>query len=176
MNNLLLLISLLTAGFFILYFILKHNILKIINPDSLVKEIKKEVDQVIVELNRTTEGNIGLLEDKINTLSELLARADKRILLLQRESEKFTLGKNYNNILKQAGNKTGETEIPVKPEIEIEIKEPVKETTIQEKVLMLYAEGVSKSVIAAKLNLAMGEVELIISLNEAENVELKSKP
>ena len=173
MGNLLLIIALIAGGFFILYFILKYKILKIINPNSLVKEIKKEVDQVIVELNRTTEGNIGLLEDKINILSELLVRADKRIMLLQRESEKFNLGKNYNNILKHTGNKTGETGKTENQQPDN--GNPAKETTIQEKVLMLYAEGVAKSIIAGKLNLTIGEVELIISLNEAENVELKSE-
>ena len=160
--NIVITATLIVAGAVLLYILLKHQLLKLVNPSALVKEIRQEIDQVIIEMNRTTETNIGLLEDKINTISELLTKADKRILLLQRESEKFSLSRDYSKIIKQAEpppveKKTGQ---PITAEQEMDVRERVRQ---------LYQEGFSRQVIAGKVNLSIGEVDLIISLQEAGN-------
>ena len=147
-------ISIILACFVVLYLILKRKIEKSVNPRALIDEIRVEVDRIILELNNTTERNISLIEDKMNQLSELLEKADKKIMLLSRESEKYNISKEYSNILQKAKKR----DVPDKNHIE--------ETDMKEKVLKLYREGFSPSVIANHTNLPIGEVELIISLTE----------
>lgn len=168
MNNIIILFSLIIAGFILVYLLLKRQILKRIEPAILIAEIKKELDQVIIEINRTTETNIGLLEDKINTIAELLSKADKRIVLLRRESEKFNLSKDYSQILKRVKTQSQPPVTPVQPE------ESSVQPSLHDRVLQLHREGFSKSIIANKINVSIGEVELIISLDEAGQVPLDS--
>lgn len=161
MENIVLIISLIIGGFVITFLLLKKKVMELVNPGSIIGEIRKEIDQIILELNRTTDRNIGLIEDKINSISDLLSKADKRILILQRENEKHNLTQNYSNIIKQNVRKqVSNTPLPVK---EVKVKE--KELSVNDMVLQLYREGFDKSVIAGKLNVPVGEVELIISLN-----------
>lgn len=147
-------ISIILACFVLLYLILKRKIEKSVNPRAFIDEIRVEVDRIILELNNTTERNISLIEDKINQLTELLEKADKKIMLLSRESEKYNISKNYSDILKKVKKSDG-------PD-----NKNMEETDVKEKVLKLYREGFSPSVIANHTNLPIGEVELIISLTE----------
>ena len=147
-------ISIIFICFVILYLILKRKINKSINPRALIDEIRVEVDRIILQLNNTTERNISLIEDKIKELSDLMEKADKKIVLLKRESEKYSISKDYSNILKNSKKK-------VLTSIESE-----QETDIKEKVLKLHREGFSAAVIASHTNLPVGEVELIISLEK----------
>ncbi|MBN2439825.1 MAG: hypothetical protein JXJ04_00710 [Spirochaetales bacterium] len=145
-------ISLILMGFAILYLILVRKINSSVNPKALIDEIRVEVDRIILQLNNTTERNINIIEDKINELSDLMDKADKKIALLRRESEKYSMSKNYSNILTQNKKDTEKS-----PEIK-------KEVDVKDQVLKLYREGFSTSVIANHMNLPIGEVELIISL------------
>ncbi|MBN2532496.1 MAG: hypothetical protein JXB88_06365 [Spirochaetales bacterium] len=147
-------IAIILAGFVILYLILKRKIEKSINPRALIDEIRVEVDRIIVELNNTTERNISLIEDRMNQLSGLLEKADKKILLLNREIEKYEVSKNYSNILQKAKKS------------DVSDKKETEETDIKEKVLKFHREGFSPAVIANHTGLPVGEVELIISLTE----------
>jgi hypothetical protein len=147
-------ISLILTGFVVLYFILKRKIEKSVNPKALIDEIRVEVDRILLELNNTTDRNISLIEDRIHAISELLERADKKIMILNRESEKYSMSKNYNTIL-QKTKKNPEPE-----------KKSGEEKDMKQKVLKLYREGFSPAVIANHTNLPVGEVELIISLTE----------
>ena len=79
------------AGYFIVYLILKAKLNKSVDPKAILESIREEVDRIIVELNSTTDRNITLLEDKVQSLSTLLEQADKKIGILKREIEKHEL-------------------------------------------------------------------------------------
>jgi hypothetical protein len=149
-----LILGVLVMGLVIIYFLLKRTIEKRVNPARLIDTIHTEVNKILVELNNITERNISLMEERVKELSALLEKADKKILLLQRESEKYSMSKNYNDIIKKS-QKQGK-----------ERRKSDEDMNIREKVMKLYHEGFSPAIIANQINLPVGEIELIISLEE----------
>lgn len=136
------------AGYFIVYLILKAKLNKSVDPKAILESIREEVDRIIVELNSTTDRNITLLEDKVQSLSTLLEQADKKIGILRREIEKHELGAKVYSDLARSGKR-------------IESSEEQDRST---RVLNLHRQGVSASAIAKRLGITLAEIELIISL------------
>jgi hypothetical protein len=64
------------AGYFIVYLILKAKLNKSVDPKAILESIREEVDRIIVELNSTTDRNITLLEDKVQSLSRRTRRLE----------------------------------------------------------------------------------------------------
>ena len=154
MERLALYIAVSILGYFIIYIVLKKKIEKYIDPSSLLDQIREEVNRIIVELNQTTDRNIALIEDRISRLMELLAKADKKISLLQREGEKHEVSRKiYNNITRSKAEKQYEPE-------------PDERRDRQDEVLRLHQVGFSAPIIAKRVGTPLGEVELIISLSE----------
>ena len=135
------------VGFTVVFIVLDRKIRRISDANFLVGRIREEIDQIIVELNQTTDRNIALLEDRIHGVNELLARADKKIGLLKRETEKHEVSRSVYQSVMSSGKQNGEE-------------------NRQESVLALYREGLSASTIANRLGVPVGEIELIVSLNE----------
>ena len=145
-SGLFLLVAIELLGITVIYIVLKKKIDKLSDSTFLLGKIREEINQIVVELNQTTDRNIALLEDRLNNISELLTKADRRISLLKRETDKHEVSENiYKNIADkhkkdENNNRHGE-------------------------VLRLHKEGISSSSIANRLGLPVGEVELIISLS-----------
>ncbi len=155
MNNLFILILLQIVGFAVIFIVLVRKINKSQNYKSIVDKVKNELNSIMVELNHTTEQHIGLIEDKIKSLSKILSNADKKINILKRETEKHEVSsKVYDKIL--INNKENIVLNPVNNE-KIEIN-------INDRALKLFNEGFSSEIIAGKLGITVGEVDLIISL------------
>ena len=148
-----LLTAALLLGWVAQYLILKRKIDKIANTDSQLEEVREEVARVIIELNQTTERNIALIEDRISRLVELLSTADKKIGLLKRESEKHEVSQRVYS------------ELSAKPVVKVPKNSSPKKDNQQE-ILRLYLAGFTPRVIARRMALSLGEVELIISLSE----------
>jgi hypothetical protein len=135
------------------YLILKRKIDKIANVDSHLEEVREEVARVIIELNQTTERNIALIEDRISSLVELLSTADKKISLLKRESEKHEVSQRVYS------------KLSAKPVVNVPKSASPKKDNQQE-ILRLHLAGFTPRIIARRIGLSLGEVELIISLSE----------
>ena len=140
-------------GWVVQYFVLKRKIDKIANADSRLDEIREEVARVIIELNQTTDRNIALIEDLINRLTELLSIADKKMGLLKRESEKHEVSQRVYS------------KISAKPVVNVP-KSTGRNADNHQEILRLYRAGLTPMVIAKRMSLNLGEVELIISLAE----------
>ncbi len=140
----------------VIYLKLNRKIERNNNPKYLLREIRDEIDRMIVELNQTTAQNIELIEDRIDLLKRLIEKADKRIALLKHNEEK-----NLKNtrIYAELGRKKFFDE-----EIKKGRKEKAEEN-VEEKVLNMYKSGFAESLIAKEVGLTIGEVQLIISLN-----------
>ena len=154
MSTILIILITETAGFIILYYLLKYKTEKNLDPRLLIGRVREEVNQIIIEMNQTTDRNIALIEDKISNLMDLLKRADKQINLLKKESNKNIESNQLYNQLKS-----------YKKTLDI----AAEKENIQEKILRLYGEGFSSSVIAGRTGMPIGEVELIISLAERKS-------
>ena len=74
------------VSFAVLYLLLARRIRKLVDPQAVVAQIRREIEELIVELDHTTERNISLMEDKIASLSGVLEKAEKRISILRREA------------------------------------------------------------------------------------------
>lgn len=141
------------AGYFIVYLILKARLNKSVDPKAILESIREEVDRIIVELNSTTDRNITLLEDKVQSLTTLLEQADKKIGILRREIEKHELSvKVYSEL---AGSGKG--------------MQKADEQDRQSQVLNLHRQGISPSAIAKRLGITLAEIELIITLASQAN-------
>ena len=136
------------AGYFIVYLILKARLNKSVDPKAILESIREEMDRIIVELNSTTDRNITLLEDRVQSLNALLEQADKRIGILRREIEKHELSvKVYSEL---AGSARG--------------GQKAEEQDRQLQVLNLHRQGISPSAIAKRLGITLAEIDLIITL------------
>jgi hypothetical protein len=134
------------AGYFIVYLILKSKVNKTVDPKAILGSIREEVDRIIVELNSTTDRNITLLEDRVQSLNALLEKADKKISILRREIEKHELsGKVYSELKERT------------------VQEP-EEQDRHAQVLSLHRQGISASAIAKRVGITLAEIELIITL------------
>jgi DNA-binding NarL/FixJ family response regulator len=141
------------AGYFIVYLILKAKLNKSVDPKAILESIREEVDRIIVELNSTTDRNITLLEDKVQSLTTVLEQADKKIGVLRREIEKHELsGKVYSELAEQRNQKPDEQDR-------------------RTQVLNLHRQGISAAAIAKRLGITLAEIELIVSLASKTNTD-----
>ncbi len=163
MVTILIVIVIQVLGLFILYQLGKRWIARKLSPDELTRRLQEELQSIMVELNRITEQNIGLMEEKISELQELLSQADKKISLLKREAHKHEVGKAVYTQLRKSSRDTGDAEAGRGA-----ARARGAERGIQEDVLKLHHEGFSAAVIATHLGTTIGEVELIISLEEGK--------
>ncbi len=212
------------GGLIIIYAVLKDRLRRATTAEAQIAEIRDEVSSLLVELNQTTDRNIVLMEDRIGSLNDLLAAADKKIGLLQREIEKHDVGtKIYSRLAEgrpaaaptaaparepapaprpvpqatqgggreaaartvpAAGSPAGAAEEPLRPPplaVELSVRpspraepfgrgaEPAgrgAEGDVRQRVMMLYRSGFSPSLIASRVGAPLGEVELIISLEQ----------
>ena len=142
-----LIISLNLVIVLLIFLVLKKRIDNISDSRLVLKDIRDEVDRMLVELNQTTERNIALLEDKLVEVHNTLDRIDSKLKLLDRGKDKQDLTKRvYTDIEKN------------KPAV-------TQKRDLQQEVLNLYHSGLTESIIAKRLNLPIGEVQLIISLS-----------
>ena len=139
------------------YFVLRRVLLRIVDPRAILRELRSEVDTLLVELNQATERNISLIEDRIRSLSEKLREADKRIGILRREAARREETLRAYAALSETSTGSGAAQ-----------GENVEEQEMRRRVVNLYRSGVSPSLIARRLKLSRGEVELIVSLEGGE--------
>jgi hypothetical protein len=197
------------GGLLVLYALLRDRVRRATTSESQIAQIREEVSRLLVELNRTTDRNIVLMEDRIGSINELLAAADKKIGLLQREIEKHDVGTKIYSRLAQGrspavGGAPGPFDArraapeapPAGPSLAVELSErpeegartrggedatarrgegapkrrregPVgSEGDLQERVMMLHRAGFTSALIAGRVGIPLGEVELIISLEQ----------
>ena len=88
MGDLFILVAVNVAGLFAIFFFLKMKIRKTLEIDGLLAEARKEVRLLSIEMNETTDRNVTLVEDRLASLRELLAEADRRMGVFQRETGK----------------------------------------------------------------------------------------
>lgn len=61
---------------------------KTFSPKKILENIASEVDKLLIEIDKTTDRDLSLLESKIQTLREVISYADKRILMAEKEESK----------------------------------------------------------------------------------------
>ena len=168
----------------------RRRIQRGLEAEMMIGRIRDEIDEMIIEINRTADRNVTLLENRITRLNSLIQRAEKLERVREREAEKDTgvqrvyseLGRNRGlRITVDEDDHDGQPGLSSEPVPEPESpgagesgseSAPPGDTSIdggvppiRERVLTLHRRGESLQSIAESLNMNRGEVELIISLH-----------
>lgn len=144
-----------------MYLYLNSKIDRSLQIHQIVAKARKELESILVELNHATERNVALVEDRILQLKKSLDAVDKRLAVLHREMEK-KFPPTYHSVLQKQ-----EASIE-----QIDSTEEKRKEFSKTEVLDLYNKGIAPSLIAARLGTTVGEVELIISLQDRKEREL----
>lgn len=166
-------------GMFIFYRMLKSRF----SSKKILDSLRSEVDKLIADLGREADRDVGILEDRVKNLRSLIDEADRRILMADREDEKRQESKR---LMSRAQPET--ESVPGPDRVEIRREEPPRrpvtvygrtpvvtksEKPIQplvplhERVLELARKGISPEMIALTLSVSLGEVELILDMNDS---------
>lgn len=84
--SLLLALNLATVGLIFLY--VRRKVRKTLEMEGLMDNLRKEVGELVRDLNQTTDRNITLLEDSLRVLKQATEEADRRVFVLKREAER----------------------------------------------------------------------------------------
>ena len=61
---------------------------KLFSTDDIISKTRSEMNNMIMDINRNTERNITLIDDRIQKLKLVISEADKRIALARAEEER----------------------------------------------------------------------------------------
>lgn len=85
MTQFFILLALDILGLAAIWFLLKARLRRALEVEGLLAEARRELRALSLELNETADRNITLLEDRLESLRDLLAEADRRLGLYRRE-------------------------------------------------------------------------------------------
>jgi hypothetical protein len=182
------------GGLLLIYALMRDRVRRATQASSQIAEIREEVSRLLVELNQTTDRNIALIEDRIAILNDQLGAADKKIGLLRREGEKHDVGTQvYRRLAETKARPAAPAARPREarrddaadhfvgsgpaaeqsPSLAVELSQgPAavraddRAPDMHERVMMLHRAGFSASLIASRIGAPLGEVELVISLEQ----------
>lgn len=151
------------------------------NAEKLLREIRIEVDKLVLELGREADRDVALLESRIAGLRSLMEEANRRILLADKDESRrreieiqkpdtTPVVKSEPDLKNQAVVKSEPVVIYTRPMpvIKNSISEPITPVlSTKESVLSLVRKGFSSDLIASQLSLPLGEVELIVNMNSS---------
>ncbi len=152
---------------------LRSLVVRRLKPDRLLGELRGEVQGLVAELNQTGDRHVSLLEDRIDTLHGLIRDADREIDALRLLLENVSVSPAAQTSPAVEPTREGVAAPPVEslPE-EAEPLEPEppppREEAIADTVRRLSDQGFSPERISHSTGMAIGEVELILSLRKGQ--------
>lgn len=181
---LLILITLVNLALWLVFFI---RFKKTFSPHVLLSDLKAEVDKLLIEINRTADQDITLVDSRIRDLKALIEEADHRLLLLERTEnsrhrerrimEKFAPSAVSENA--RLRDKKADTDSAVQLSIDFESYR-VPHSEADEPINLSSLENVLSSDKTAPLRQAPDEPQIVYSADAAnadsrQNVPLKDR-
>ena len=174
MNGFLLGTALAILLWFFAFLYLKNFVRRRTSLDYILGHLQEEVNQLEADIDQKTEQDLLLLEEKISALRDICAEAEKRIIVYNNELDKREKEtKTFTRINKAplserievARQEPPPAEKPVQQQISFS-KEPlkIKKPPIKDRIAELHKAGVSQELIAKKLGLKKGEIDLYFNL------------
>ena len=151
-----------------LYF--RLQIRRELSRENRIESVRREIEQLIIELDSTTDRNVAILEDRVKSLKEAVRQGERVIRLIESEQEKRDHAVPLYTELRsrQLPEEPERGELPAEDIISVAPPENDLEIEVidgRERALELYRQGMDASLIASATGLPRGEVDLIISLN-----------
>jgi DNA-binding NarL/FixJ family response regulator len=149
------------------------------NIDVKEQEIKKvieDAEEILSELNFTSDVIVKEIEDKINNLNKIYSNVNNSIAQLnsrpmvveQAVSNQSTIMPTNPTIVEKTVVKAKLKPMSITP-VNKNLKKEEKPKSKQEIIFELAGQGTSVIDIAKKMNMGQGEVALILSLKNEEN-------
>lgn len=175
-----------------LWFVFFARFKKTFSAEVMLHDIKDEVNKLLIEINRTTDQNITLIDSRIRDLKALTDAADKRLNFLQKDQkerareervlQKLSPAKKYQNMQKRVDDESGvqlsidfeayrvpeefgepaESAEPIKRAEPEVISSPKNETTVEKSVMRFYEDGMAVDDISKRLKLPIAQVQFIV--------------
>jgi hypothetical protein len=191
--------SLILCGFFFVYF--RAWLGSRMGRDEKFARYREEVNQLVAAIDRATDRDAAIAEDRIQTLKGLIIDADERIVVLRDEQEKWKNGKalrasaSYTAMgrsrlpeeaaavqetaepVPAAGVVPPETAVPAQPAAGAGERRPVTAEpppaprSFAGEVAELAAQGLSAELIARKLEASLAEVDLAMKIREGRSAD-----
>jgi hypothetical protein len=173
MNILIIIVTLIT-GFVLLFFILQSWVKKMMLGHKFTHTHEEHLSEMMAMMNDTVEQQVSLIELKIKELRSVIDLANRKISLLEKETAKMEQGKQtYNELAKK--KPLISSVIDLKKEIaenkqanvstDGKMPRPTR-SQLTKQVVTLFQNGKSSTEIASILNIALAEVELMLSLGD----------
>ena len=137
--------------------------------------IREEVNRLIIDIEHESDHAVTVLEDKIRQIEKLISDTDKHIALVEQEHEKWRTQKEFleaYNTPKQEGitpvTETKKNTVMIYkrpigiPDTAVKVPLPLNP---REQVIELARQGFSIDFIAEKVDLPLGEIALILSID-----------
>lgn len=149
----------------LLFLFLTRRLVRKLSLEESLDELQREVGGIVTEMNQAAERNISLLEDKIEELRDIEQRIDRKITLLNRETQKENeSATTYREIVREARKQQRRNPSEASSGDALEASQP-DTRPIRERILDLHRKGISPNIIATRVGSTVGEVELIIGLS-----------
>lgn len=171
------------------FLFLKGQISKAFRKEEITKEVQRQIDSLILEINQVTDRNIHLIESYLEKLKNLLLEAAKKEEYLDMQFHKIENYKSKNKkeddtkinentplgLLKRGSkiafsfhNESRNSSFSLNNSLDHQ--ENIERYSLKERAVSLYNQGFSLDLIAKKLKMDLGEVELIISLQSKDSM------
>ena len=178
-----------------LWFVFFARFKKTFSAEVMLHDIKDEVNKLLIEINRTTDQNLTLIDSRIRDLKALTDAADKRLNFLQKDQkerareervlQKLSPVKKYQNMQKRADDESGvqlsidfeayrvpeefgepaESAEPIERAEPEVISNPKNETTVEKSVMRFYEDGMAVDDISKRLKLPIAQVQFIVDFH-----------
>ena len=138
--------------------------------------IREEVNRLIIDIEHESDHAVTVLEDKIQQIEKLLSDTDKHIALVEQEHEKWRMQREFLEQYQASKQESAEPALAdTKKNTVMVYKKPIgipdadaKNTLLlnpREQVVELARQGFSIDFIAEKVDLPLGEIALILSID-----------
>lgn len=161
----------------VLWIILFRFLNKKISGDY-IEDISTEIESLIKEINRTTETNLTLLENRVEQLRVLIDTADKHIAKAKKEIHQIAKESEIpesrskdisTSLLENTEKQPQKSIVDIKTAASIYDRHKseapkISQNNIKQSVLNMNSHGYIPEKIASELNISVSEVNMIIDL------------
>ena len=137
--------------------------------------IREEVNRLIIDIEHESDHAVTVLEDKIQQIEKLLSDTDKHIALVEQEHEKWRMQKEFLGAYRTSPQEDEASAADTQKNTVMVYKKPIgipdadaKNTLLlnpREQVVELARQGFSIDFIAERVDLPLGEIALILSID-----------
>ncbi len=139
-----------------------------LSRENRIESVRREIEQLIIELDRTADRNVEIIENRVADLKEAVRRGERIVQLIEEERDREAIPPppapaEPGEEIREREERNSSRLVGMTPPDggwEIEVVDG------RERALELYLQGIDAAQIASATGLPRGEVELIISLNK----------